>query len=79
MKQALECRAYLGIQWLASISKITQQAMNAEQGNVSQAMKESIDNDKYLTIKQLAQTLQKGAVANAQDTQKVSGKNSALL
>ena len=77
LKEARKRKASLDYHWLSYISKGTQQAMNAEQSNATQAVNDSESNNNYPTDSPVAQTVQNGATASGQETENASETSSA--
>ena len=77
LKEARKCKASLDYHWLSYISKGTQPEINAEQSNATQAVNDSESNKNYPTDNPFAQTVQNGATASSQETEKVSETSSA--
>ena len=77
LNEARVRNASLDYHWQAYISKGTQPAMNAEQSNATQAVKDSESSNNYPTDNPVAQTVQNGATASDQETESVSETSSA--
>ena len=77
LKEARKCKASLDYHWLAYISKGAQLAMNTEQSNTAQALKDSESNNSYPADSPVAQTVQNEATASGQGTENVSETSSA--